>query len=205
MQRKCSFCGESIPPNTGRCPYCASILDISFGSDYNMASYAANQDENKAGNENEPLTGSDDREILDNSAKQDSIRDGDKTADGLGNRTAPRENVQGSNLAFQSRIQVGGSQNSNNNRYSENRTENMPVYPLSNGMKVFLTVIFTLIPGIGQLAGIITAIIFMNNEYDSDRKSFGVAILVASLIMFVLSCIGCFIAVLAISSSQYVL
>jgi len=73
---------------------------------------------------------------------------------------------------------------------------------LSNGMKVLLTVIFTIIPGFGQLAGIITAIIFMNSEDDEDKKSFGVAILVASLIMFVLACIGCFIAILAASSMR---
>ncbi len=75
-------------------------------------------------------------------------------------------------------------------------------YGLSNGMKVFLTVIFTIIPGFGQLAGIITAIVFMNSEDDDDKKSFGVAILVASLIMFVFACIGCFIMVLVSSSMR---
>lgn len=72
--------------------------------------------------------------------------------------------------------------------------------PLGNGLKVFLTLVFALIPGLGQLAGIITAIVFMNTDDDPDRKSFGVAILVASLIMFVLACIGCFIGAIAFSS-----
>lgn len=74
--------------------------------------------------------------------------------------------------------------------------------PLGNGLKVFLTIIFTLIPGLGQLAGIITAIVFMNMDDDPDRKSFGVAILVASLVMFVLACIVCFIAVITLSVYQ---
>ncbi len=71
--------------------------------------------------------------------------------------------------------------------------------PLSNGLKVLLTVLFTILPGIGQLAGIITAIVFMNAE-DKDRKSFGVALLVACLVMFVLACIGCFVLGLASQS-----
>lgn len=66
--------------------------------------------------------------------------------------------------------------------------------PLSNGTKVFLTSISTVL-WIGQLVGIIAAIIYMNSEYDADRKSFGVALMVASLIFFVVeSCLGCFIA-----------
>jgi hypothetical protein len=72
--------------------------------------------------------------------------------------------------------------------------------PLSNGMKVFLTVVFTLFPGIGQLAGIITAIVFMSSEGDSDRRSFGAALLIACVAMFVLSCIGCFIISIATQS-----
>jgi hypothetical protein len=70
-------------------------------------------------------------------------------------------------------------------------------------LKVFLTVLFTVLPGIGQLAGIITAIVFMSSEGDSDRRSFGVALLVASLIMFVLACIGCFVASLASASLPF--
>lgn len=66
--------------------------------------------------------------------------------------------------------------------------------PLSNGTKVFLTSISTVL-WIGQLVGIIAAIIYMNSEYDADRKSFGVALMVASLIFFVVeSCLGFFIA-----------
>jgi len=65
---------------------------------------------------------------------------------------------------------------------------------------VFLTVLFTLLPGIGQLAGIITAIVFMNADGDKDRKSFGVALLVACLILFVFACIGCFVISIASQS-----
>ncbi|NJD03947.1 MAG: zinc ribbon domain-containing protein [Ruminiclostridium sp.] len=71
--------------------------------------------------------------------------------------------------------------------------------PLSNGLKVFLTILFAIIPGIGQLAGIITAIVFMNEYDDADRKSFGAALLVASIILFVMTCIVSFVFLLFFS------
>lgn len=61
--------------------------------------------------------------------------------------------------------------------------------PLSNALKVFLTAICVLVPGLGQLAGIIIAIVFMNSEENADKRSFGLALLVASLIVFVLACL----------------
>lgn len=72
--------------------------------------------------------------------------------------------------------------------------------PLSNGYKVFLTVISTVIPGFGQLLGIISAIIFMNSDDDSDRRSFGVALLIATSIMFIFSFICFFVIILAAGS-----
>jgi len=73
---------------------------------------------------------------------------------------------------------------------------------LSNGMKVFLTIISIIIPGLGQLAGIIISILFMNDENDEDRRSFGIALLVASLVFFVLSSFFWFIALLAVFSAH---
>ena len=75
--------------------------------------------------------------------------------------------------------------------------EPFPEKSLSNGMKVFLTVITSVVPGLGQIIGIIIAIIFMNSEEDFDKRSFGVALLVSSLIIFVVACLSCFVAILA--------
>jgi hypothetical protein len=58
------------------------------------------------------------------------------------------------------------------------------------------------VPGLGQLAGIIIGILFMNREDDPDRKSFGAALMVASLVFFILSCLSCFIIMLAFPSGQ---
>lgn len=129
-QKKCEFCGEGISADAGRCPYCGSIVEITYDN---------------------------------NRGSDEFYRDVDY-------------------------IPI---------RKPDNHGSN----PLSNGLKVLLTVVCTIIPGIGQLAGIIIAIALMDSEADSDRKSFGAALLAASLVMFVLACIGCFILVIAISAS----
>ena len=73
---------------------------------------------------------------------------------------------------------------------------------LSNGIKVCLTVISTIVPGLGQLAGIIIAIVLINDEGDADRRSFGSALLVASLCFFVIWLILWFIAIVAMIAAQ---
>lgn len=74
--------------------------------------------------------------------------------------------------------------------------------PLSNGMKVFLTTLSAVVPGLGQLIGVICAIVFVNSEEDADRRSFGVALLVASVVLFMLSFFCFFLMVLAFSSGN---
>lgn len=71
---------------------------------------------------------------------------------------------------------------------------------ISNAMKVFITSICNFIPGIGQLVGVIIAVVFMNSEGDTDKRSFGLALLVNSIIVFVIMCISC--CVLAIAFSE---
>lgn len=74
--------------------------------------------------------------------------------------------------------------------YSNNRQNNFKglqnTQPLSNALKVFLSTI-SVIPGIGQIIGIIAAILYMSSdEQDIDRKSFGKALLIACLVLFVI-------------------
>lgn len=164
VQKKCGFCSESIPAAAVRCPYCGSILEVTFDNNYRIT-----PPENPTINHMEE---------------------------------AKPENTEQAQVHQNSRIQEGERSYNKGGYVPYKKVGTDMRSPLSNGMKVFLTVICTLIPGIGQLAGIITAIVFMNSEDDSDRKSFGVALLVASLIMFVFACIGCFILVIAFSSSN---
>lgn len=72
---------------------------------------------------------------------------------------------------------------------------------ISNARKVFITSLCSLIPGFGQLIGVIIAIVYMNSEDDNDKKSFGVALLVNSLIVFVLACILCCLLIAVFSES----
>jgi len=37
-QKKCGFCGENIPVGARRCPYCASVLEVSFDDSYRIES-----------------------------------------------------------------------------------------------------------------------------------------------------------------------
>lgn len=73
---------------------------------------------------------------------------------------------------------------------------------LSNALKVFITVVCTIVPGLGQLAGIIIAIIFINSGDDDDRKSFGTALLISSLIVFVITCVFYILLGLGITSNM---
>ena len=199
-QKKCGFCGENIPAEANRCPYCGSILEVAVDAPYGMpeqqqsstddlngANTAQGIQENAAGQpqvgQNPPVTG------------------GNQFAGNNGPAAPNQGNAYGHMYGPTPQQGMGQRQEYGQRPYYPRQQQQQPpVYrnnsskpPLSNGLKVFLTMLFTLLPGIGQLAGIITAIVFMSTDGDNDRRSFGVAILVASLAMFILSCLGCFI------------
>lgn len=56
---------------------------------------------------------------------------------------------------------------------------------LSNGLKVFLSVLSAVF-GIGQLITFIASIVFMCSA-DKDRSSFGLCLMIATVIMFILT------------------
>lgn len=181
-QKKCGFCGESIPAGAGRCPYCGSILEVTIDN-----SYRINADESGNTPQNTEQTQSDVRPAQDANTDQPGVN-----PSAQGTREPRNEQPQ----AF-----AGNERPYYQNRFPDGSGYVKP--PLSNGLKVFLAVLFTIIPGIGQLAGIITAIVFMSADGDKDRKSFGVALLVANLVMFVLACIGCFVFSITMQSLPY--
>lgn len=233
MQKKCDFCGETIPVAAGRCPYCGSILEVVPNYDNSIGAQQSRSNDFQTTQSNYTDGGQPAQINQDHSSSEapGSAHTQDVTeAQGTGEH---QYTVQPQNPLEQQGRPEGqsptepqnqpgynadnGYYNTSNRQYNTYNTQYSPRRPyykgsytddfgsdketLSNGMKVFLTILFTVLPGIGQLAGIITAIILMNAE-DKDRKSFGVALLVACLIMFVLACIGCFILVLA-SQSVY--
>lgn len=216
LQKKCGFCGENIPAGAGRCPYCGSILEVTFDNNYKIDQSEvkpANGDSSGPVNTEQQRSGQNDETNAVVSENQNAgeqqgnagvpgYMGGRSTDSATGPGVVPTAGRPGQQAGYTAQMNnayrpnAGGGYPPNYN-YNSGMKE-----PLSNGMKVFLTVLFTVLPGIGQLAGIIAAIVFMNSDGDSDRKSFGVALLVASLVMFVISCIGCFVLMIAISSGQ---
>jgi len=226
--KKCGFCGESIPLGAGRCPYCGSILEVtienSYQSEPNINLNNNTSGQNTAGDSDtygqpgadwqqgagvqpdadaqQEQTGAYGVSEDTGAAQQESEPQEPQLQEPQPQEPGPQPQPQGPGPQQQPPIQPympiqGSGRPPYQSSYQNRPAEGSPI--LSNGLKVFLTILFTIIPGIGQIAGIITAIVFMGSP-DQDKKSFGVAILVASLIMFVLSCIGCFIFTIAASS-----
>jgi len=79
-----------------------------------------------------------------------------------------------------------GAYKSNTIAYNTKAAASTHVSPMGNGFKVFLVTVSNLLPGIGQLIGVIAGIVFMNAGEDKDRQSFGKAILISSVIVFLI-------------------
>lgn len=205
-QRKCSFCGEEIPESQRRCPYCGSLLEarvnenrdiFSTGNPVNIEGVlkpeSVSQQFSNNNNSSSDAISQSSSPATNFDVRPPDVRPSDVKPPDVGPSAVRPLNVRqpyGAN-------QTGRPFNSQPNRnYNVNYTAKPK--PLGNGLKVFLTVLAAIVPGIGQLVGVITAIVFMNSDGDSDRRSFGIALLVASLLMFVIACILGFIAAVAI-------
>jgi hypothetical protein len=57
---------------------------------------------------------------------------------------------------------------------------------LSNQKKVYTTAFCSIVPGLGQIIGAIAGIAYMNEE-DEDMRSFGMALLAVSVVVFILT------------------
>lgn len=190
MQKECGFCKEVIPAGAGRCPYCGSVLKAAVDDDFTINT---GKDLNGKQPQAKPVGGGEEEFVQ--KPEQDPAAGQDISGSINEGQSAPAETEApyGTQMGTGPQTEQGYQY-----RYAPQPGYGRP--PLSNGMKVFLTVLFTLLPGIGQLAGIITAIVFMSSEGDGDRKSFGVALLISSVILFMMSCIGCFVFSIAAQS-----
>lgn len=68
---------------------------------------------------------------------------------------------------------------------------------IGNWAKVLLSAMAVFIPGLGQIIGIIIGLVLVSNDTDSDKRSFGAALLTVSVVAFVLS--ACFWFIFALS------
>lgn len=176
-KKKCNFCGETISDELRRCPYCGSLLtvkvdEIKPSEEFHYRTLESNNDEIV---ENEKID-----------VEEKTINDISETDNMIAKGTPQNqfENIE------ETKVQNPNFGNITN--FQTPQIAPKQKNALTNGMKVFLTSIAAFVPGIGQLVGIIAAIVFMNSEGDTDRRSFGVSLLIASLILFVLqSCMYC--------------
>jgi hypothetical protein len=74
---------------------------------------------------------------------------------------------------------------------------------LSNWTKVMLTALVVLLPGIGQIIGIICGLVFVANDRDADRRSYGGALITVSIISFIIAAIFWFMFALSFGPDLY--
>ena len=84
-----------------------------------------------------------------------------------------------------------------------NNNNSLNIKTLSNWAKVMLTSMSVLVPGIGQIVGIILGLVFVANDRDADRRSFGAALITVSVIAFIIAAIFWFIFALSFGPDLY--
>lgn len=172
--KKCITCNELSPADFNKCQYCGSeLIELpdNIYSDMNLKISIGRIDEN------EPRT------------KDSFQEDGPRTY--MEEEADQVETVmEDEQMKFND---IFGFKSDNHVIKEEPKTKN-----ISNRKKVFLTIICSIIPGLGQLFCLILSLSYINTEDNEDIKSFGQALFVAALVMFVFSCIISFLIALAI-------
>ncbi|TYQ12938.1 UNVERIFIED_CONTAM: hypothetical protein Cloal_3979 [Acetivibrio alkalicellulosi] len=187
----CSFCGEEVSIDYKRCPYCGSLAQLENGNKYENIEDTRNI---QPRNEGEYIIKSSiDENGIERIHNSNVLIEGTKEDDSVF-KEQNAEKLQNNEI-----IKKDSTKKivSHKNSMSKEQTHKGS---LSNIKKVFLTAICTLIPGIGQLAGVIVAIIYMNIEDDSDRNTFGFALLISSLTTFIIVGIGFYFFAVAIGN-----
>lgn len=213
----CNYCGEDIASDVKRCPYCGSVLRIDNSNEIDEVksgnlgdSDSQTQDINRTKSTFDDPVGNDnygrdfrneekvyetqsDKGLPETNVNNQVFGESEKSVnqyDSERSYTQPPQEakpVQEASIGNAARQQIGTGSAL---RQSDNRKPS-----ISNAMKVFCTSACTIVPGLGQLIGIIIAIVCMNSEGDTDKRSFGLALLVNCIIVFVFMCIACCILV----------
>ncbi|HPD01496.1 MAG TPA: hypothetical protein PLA01_09140 [Acetivibrio sp.] len=211
FNRVCSFCGESIAADYKRCPYCGSLLgldkthsgadsrDVSPGNEnsiYKGARNILNEDDSIQKNtsnvpENEVNIPKKESNVWEGTS---SIPKGPgyvrEDEGGFSEKAVPyKQNINYGTAAGYEIKQSAANQSvykNNTIAHSKEAGTSDRVPSMGNGVKVFLVTLSNLLPGIGQLIGVIAGIVFMNAEEDKDKKSFGRAILISSMVVFLI-------------------
>ncbi|HEY5586200.1 MAG TPA: hypothetical protein VIK78_17125 [Ruminiclostridium sp.] len=74
---------------------------------------------------------------------------------------------------------------------------------ISNWTKVILSALAVIIPGIGQIIGIIVGLVFVSDDINADKRSYGAALITVSVVAFVISACFWFIFALTFGPQLY--
>lgn len=189
---KCPYCGYEMDKKLSRCENCASILDIEI-----EPQDTANKDESI---EHNPSTEMNDSQNSDMSSEENNTNNVEDKAEKETSEENPgnkeEKNAAGDNIFFEAddnKNFYGNSFiNQPYNSYKKTNTFVPPEpKPLTNAIKVTLTTLCVLVPVIGQFIGLVLSIIYMNSDEGlkdcDDRRSFGLSLLIACVIAFVIS------------------
>lgn len=156
--KKCEHCGEEIHIRSQKCPFCNQTVSNVPEEIIRVEDTNANETESKL-EENEIK-----EETIPQSEDMKNIYNGQTNAVNfvVGNNGEPKDYVYKAEV-----------------RHSLEYTN-----PMSNTVKVFVSALCTL-PILGQVIGAFLGVFFSTYE-DTDRRSFGRALILLSIFMFVL-------------------
>lgn len=182
---KCGYCGEDIAKDARRCPYCGSLLDLAPMDAQSPVKNQVQEEQKELKVPTVPydytrkVVLKDETAIFAPEPSDDPKEEGKPSGP-----DKPHEPHDETPLPAPAYSSYGAG----------------TLKPLSNGRKVCLTALCMLLPGLGQLIGMILGISYMNDESDSDKKSFGSALLAVSVIAFILTLAFYLLLILTISS-----
>lgn len=161
--KKCEHCGEQIHIRSKKCPFCNEIVEeVPEKLEEEVVETQENKEENIV--EEQMLKNSNDNN------SEDIIDEFNKTNETKGNINFAVGNEEPKDYVYKAEV-----------RHSLEYVE-----PMSNWVKVFISALCT-IPIIGQLIGSFMGVYFVTYE-DTDRRSFGKALITLSIVMFFIYC-----------------
>lgn len=174
----CPFCGYEMKKSSKRCENCASILDISV-ENKDSDDLLLEDETEKNILKDTPIVNQEEKSSLEEPSFESEQKESNEVKQPL--------NYQPIKPKYTSNLLVPPAPR-----------------PLTNAIKVLLTTACVIIPIIGQFVGLIISIIYMNSDEElkdcEDRRSFGLALLIACVIAFLIACFGGFILLLTLAS-----
>lgn len=159
--KKCEHCGEQIHIRSKKCPFCNEVV----------AEVPVEVEENVQTHDNIETDGNTETKVNEQEEVNEISTEG--AFDEFKKNSELKENI---NFA------VGNGEPKDYVYKAEVRHSIEYVKPMSNWFKVFISA-FCTFPIIGQLIGSFLGVYYVTNE-DNDRKGFGKALIVLSVVMF---------------------